>query len=124
MLLATATTLLLALAARPTPPPRSIGSAKQLFLDDVLVASASNVSVRLHRPTTLGGNRPSVLPDQPWECKVSAFSSLVDNGTHTLLYYDNNNCNDGFVPGNDTQRRSSLAVSTDGGLSCMLPDTR
>ena len=46
--------------------PIRIGSTRQLFLDDYLIASARNVKRTVHQPQRHPAN-PIVVPDEPWE---------------------------------------------------------
>ena len=82
---------LLAAGALAAPPaPRRVGTERQLFFDTLDLASLSNASVKLHRPTIHGPPESFVLePETLWEGgRFNYYHSVVDNGTHVLLYYD------------------------------------
>ena len=82
---------LLAAGALAAPPaPRLVGTERQLFFDTLDLASLSNASVKLHRPTIHGPPEDFVLePETLWEGgRFNYYHSVVDNGTHVLLYYD------------------------------------
>ena len=104
--------------------PRTVRlAARQLFMDTADLATVSpNASVRLHRPVVHGPPEPFVLePEEVWEGgRFNYYHSVVDNGTHVLLYYDSLT-SDGPVK-NDIQRVTCLAISSDGGNTFMRPD--
>eukprot|EP01052_Picozoa_sp_SAG31_P019760 SAG31_NODE_1455_length_8278_cov_2.514366_6_plen_706_part_00 len=113
----------------PTPPvppssaPVAIGSAPQLFFDDELLAISTNLRIQLHRPMRVG-NKQLIVPDQPWEnIRFWAYNSLVDNGTHILLYYYVISTGDPHhpAPAGSTQAYTCLAVSQDRGQTFTKP---
>ena len=63
----------------------------RLFFDEQEIAanSMSNVRLRLHKPTVHDDEPPTLVPQSPWEGgRFNYYNSVVDNGTHVLLYYD------------------------------------
>jgi hypothetical protein len=88
--------------------PMRIG-AKQLFLDRSCLASLSGLEIALQRPLP-AGDKPLLVPDQPWEVQYSFYNSVVDNGTNVALYYDVTIGGPGAPSGVVT----ALAVSEDG----------
>src|SRR5688500_4149306 len=47
--------------------PLKIGSRKQLFVDDFLVAERMGVNRELGRVVKANGGKPVMVPDKPWE---------------------------------------------------------
>ena len=101
-----------------------------------MLAESSNLTIKLHRPvpaaasstsssSAAGGagsrSRPQlIVSDQPWEdIRFWAYNSLVDNGTHILLYYYVISTGDPALhpapPPGVTQTYTCLAISTDRG---------
>eukprot|EP01048_Picozoa_sp_COSAG05_P018309 COSAG05_NODE_2656_length_2795_cov_2.660237_1_plen_247_part_00 len=102
-------------AAAGAPPPTLAAGRRQLFFDESFLASASGVSVVM-KPLHVADDaaidavlRPE--PDRyPWEgSRFNYYHSLVDNGTHVLLYYDVLTST-GPVTG-DIARATCLAIS-------------
>lgn len=61
-----------------------IGSRRELFLDDHLVAQAENVSLRLHPPEP----REVVFEtDKPWEGNACGFATIIRDGDRVRMYY-------------------------------------
>ena len=119
----------------PPPPPSngvpiSIGSSPQLFFDMELVAESRNLTIQLHRPAPVAANDEKqqhklVISDRPWEdIRIWAYNSLVDNGTHILLYYYVISTGDPLhpAPPGATQTYTCLAVSSDRGRTFTKPD--
>ena len=121
----------------PSPPAVNASANRQLFFDDQLLEEASGVDIQMH-PIELSAEvdeagfgeelGPVLVPEHPWEGgRIGPYNSIVDNGTHILLYYDVRpaamKCN-GTPPcgaehtpwlGNDDiQIATCLAISTDG----------
>src|SRR5687768_16222272 len=82
----------------------ALGTRRELFVDDFLIAQRSQVKLRLHRPTP----REVVLVcDEPWEGPGSNFVRVFRDGPKLAMYYN----------GWDLVRRPILtcyAESTDG----------
>ena len=60
--------------------PAQIGSYRQLFVDDAMVAGISNVTYTLHQPTkhAVGGvPTPVVMADQPWEQLLFIYGTTI-----------------------------------------------
>ena len=56
-----------------------VGSEKQLFIDDLFLRHATNVSLRMH-PARKTGER-TLVPDQPWEsASLNWFSVMQHEG--------------------------------------------
>jgi hypothetical protein len=124
----------------PTPPtpPINASANRQLFLDDSLIQESSGVEIVMHplqlpREVDAAGygdeHGPVLVPEHPWEgARIAMYNSLVDNGTHILLYYDVRpgpfKCKPGLPPcgkqgtpwtgADDIQRATCLAISEDG----------
>jgi hypothetical protein len=63
---------------------RNIGSRLELFVDDYLIESMTNVTQTLHSPQ----RRETVLTfDKPWEGAVSSFPVVFQDGDIYRLYY-------------------------------------
>ncbi len=61
-----------------------LGSQRELFVDNYLIDSTTNVHLMLHKPEDQG----SVLAfDQPWEGPFSAYCTLIQDGSLFRLYY-------------------------------------
>lgn len=58
------------------PPIRTIGSERQLFLDDYHIAIMDNVSRFIHRPKKLEDN-PILVMEEPWEGQRFIYSDIV-----------------------------------------------
>ena len=72
-------------ASAPAPP-------RHLFLDDSAIESQHGVALRMH-PAEIDDSLPRLEPGGPgggeWEGgRIIGYNSVVDNGTHVLLYYD------------------------------------
>ncbi|MBV7329327.1 hypothetical protein KFU94_13970 [Chloroflexi bacterium TSY] len=67
-----------------TMDPLSVGTQRQLFIDDFWFASQSNVTLTLHRPEL----REVVMTcDRPWEMGVLHYSCvLLDEGRYRMWY--------------------------------------
>ena len=65
-------------------PRASLGTRWELFVDDWLVATSKDASLKLHSPE----RREVVLvTDAPWEGISSAYFSVVQDGELVRLYY-------------------------------------
>jgi len=69
-------------------PPITVGAARQLFLDDYLIASQQNVSRRIH-PTRKHPSNPVLEPTEPWErSSATLYGSVIrDGGKYRMWYY-------------------------------------
>jgi hypothetical protein len=86
-----------------------VGGEKQLFIDDLFIRQATNVSLRMH-PARKTGER-TLAPDQPWEnASLNWFSVLQQDGKFRMWY----ECYDigGWPTTNDTS--FCYAESADG----------
>jgi hypothetical protein len=70
-------------AANPVPPV-AIGSRRELFVDDALVASLNGASLRLHEPVSGG---VAIRIDKPWEGPANGGLSVIELDDRLLLYY-------------------------------------
>ena len=88
VLCATAAAAQKAEAAAPdvqAPSPISVGSHKQLFIDQRFTARATNVELRMHPPAKLG---VVLRPERPWEDKSIGFcASVIEDGGVFKLFY-------------------------------------
>lgn len=66
----------------------SLGPAKQLFLDDYVIAEQKNLVRRIHPAEKFSGN-PVLWPEEEWEGKVAILygSVLRVNGTYRAWYH-------------------------------------
>ncbi len=68
-------------------PPLQIGSEKQLFIDDSLVAHGRGVHLQLNRPV-LTGER-CIRAEKPWEgFAVLAYNSVMEDEGVLKMWYD------------------------------------
>eukprot|EP01044_Picomonas_judraskeda_P028370 COSAG03_NODE_9395_length_723_cov_0.929487_1_plen_105_part_10 len=92
-----------------------LAAPRQLFLDESSIESSSGTRLRMH-PAVIDDSAPKLLPGGPgggpWEGgRIIGYNSVVDNGTHVLLYYDAFSVN-GPVK-DDIARCTCLAISAD-----------
>lgn len=75
------------LAASGADSAIPLSSKKQLFLDDYLISSASNVLRKIHPAQKFSGN-PVVWSSEPWEGKfISLYGSVLeDEGKYRMWY--------------------------------------
>lgn len=88
--------------------PLSVGSSRQLFVDDRLVdpSQTHDVTRTLNPPTEI---RRVLVPDQPWETLGFIFySSVVDAGDELKLFYGS------YSYDQKMERHFCLATSQDG----------
>ncbi len=97
-----------ALTAAASEPRVSIGSRRELFVDDHLIAKMTAAHLELHRPQSAG---IAFSFDQPWEGKYSAYVTVIQDGDTRLAYYRGNP--GGEHDGND-QEATCVARSRDG----------
>ena len=101
-----------------------LAAPRQLFLDESSIESSSGTRLRMH-PAVIDDSAPKLLPGGPgggpWEGgRIIGYNSVVDNGTHVLLYYDAFSVN-GPVK-DDIARCTCLAISADGGMTFTKPN--
>jgi hypothetical protein len=63
---------------------RPIGSRRELFVDDFLIASKSNAELTQHPPTP---HDVAIVCDTPWEGNTSAYYTLFQDGDKYRMYY-------------------------------------
>ena len=62
------------------------GGGKQLFFDTDGLAEYKGVTVSVHEPHERDDF--AVIYEEPWEnVRSFGYNSVVDNGTHVLIYY-------------------------------------
>ena len=91
-------------AAPPTPTavPVEIGSKRQLFVDDWLVAVATSTTLVLHRPRAA---EVVLRLEEPWEDTTAAYFTVFKDGDLYRMYY---RCH------NDANETTCYAESADG----------
>ncbi len=81
-----------------------IGSEKQLFIDDALIAEAENVTLTMNPPRKTGER--CIVADKPWEShRVCAYNTVIEDGVYKMWY-------DAIAQ--DGSRWLCYATSTDG----------
>lgn len=73
-----------AVAAGDAENVRRIGSQRELFVDEYLVASRSNVDLQLHQPEP---RDVALVCDAPWEGNTSAYFTIFQDGDLYRMYY-------------------------------------
>jgi hypothetical protein len=74
-------------AQQSSPEPIQIGRAKQLFLDDYLIASSTNVTRRIHAAEKYKDN-PVIRPSEPWEDPFNVmYGSVIRDGDKYRAWY-------------------------------------
>lgn len=71
------------LVANPAAYNPALGTARELFLDDHRIESATNVGRVVHPATKRGA--PLIVPDKPWESSVYIYGSVI-TGTPGAAY--------------------------------------
>ncbi|UCH36305.1 MAG: hypothetical protein JSV65_08105 [Armatimonadota bacterium] len=85
--------------------PVNIGSGKQLFIDDALIASSQGMTLAMNPPRKTGER--CIVPDRPWEgYGVCAYNAVVEDEGIYKMWYD--------AIDNDGGRWLCYATSTDG----------
>ncbi len=81
-------TLLLVLSSWTAgAPPITVGAARQLFLDDHLIASQENVSRQIH-PARKHPANPVLEPTEPWERDTAIlYGSVIQDGDKQRMWY-------------------------------------
>jgi hypothetical protein len=68
------------------PAPVDVGSEKQLFIDDALIATMERLTLTVNRPTPTGDR--TLVADKPWEALLNTFGDTVlPDGDIVRLYY-------------------------------------
>lgn len=90
---------------RPSATPVSIGSNRQLFIDDFLIGEGRGVHLKVNRPAPTGER--CVTPEKPWESfAVLAYNSVLEDEGIFKMWYD--------AIANDGSRWCCYATSHDG----------
>ncbi len=89
-------------AASPTAVPVDIGSKRQLFVDDWLIADSSGTSLVLHSPRDA---EVALRIDDPWEDRTAGYYTVFKDGDLYRMYY---RCH------NDSDETTCYAQSGDG----------
>ena len=84
LLLAGLGALVLGHAAQTANPPISIGTVRQLFIDDYLIDHMNGVTLELHPPLSA---QTVLQPENPWEGQTLAYPSVFKDGNRYRLYY-------------------------------------
>ena len=88
----------------PQSNPLSLGTAKQLLFDDVLVEAKEGFTTTMNPATRT--NTPALAPEKPWESRgCSNPTVMLDEGIYKIWYSAN---------GEDGTPRDCYATSTDG----------
>ena len=87
MIFANALLMAVCLAAAGAQAPISVGARKQLFLDDHLIASKTNITRRVHPARKFAGN-PVIWPTESWEPAYAlTWGSVIrDQGKYKVWY--------------------------------------
>ena len=64
--------------------PRALGSRRELFVDDFLIAQLDGVALKLHEPMLAG---IAVRFDRPWEGAFCGYVTVLQDGDRFRLYY-------------------------------------
>ncbi len=72
------------LAAPTVATPIDLGSRRELFVDEFLIAQKSGLELRLHSPTP---KEIVMVRDAPWEGSGSDFERLIRDGDIIRMYY-------------------------------------
>lgn len=100
-------------AATPEEPV-AIGSRRELFVDDALIASLNGARLRLHEPVP-GGTALTI--DKPWEGPANGGMSVIALDGRLLLYYRGWSLSDP----DDENGVGCVAQSRDGGATWTKP---
>lgn len=83
----------------------NIGSAKQLFVDNAIIASSTGIRLTMNPPRKAG--EKCIVADRPWEGhRVCAYNSVAEDGGIYKMWYD--------AIASDGSRWLCYATSTDG----------
>jgi len=72
------------LQAAPAGDPITVGSVRQLFIDNYLVDRMDGAALKLHPPVS---TETVLEPDSPWEGQTLAYPSVLKDGDRYRLYY-------------------------------------
>ena len=64
--------------------PIALGSRRELFLDDFLIANMAGAELKLHKPES---RNVAIECDQPWEGNTSAYYTLFSDTDRFRMYY-------------------------------------
>ncbi len=67
---------IMAICGRADASGITIGRNRQLFVDDYLIASKSNVTLTLHQPEKRAAG-PVIRSDKPWEAGITLYGSVI-----------------------------------------------
>jgi len=102
----------------PLLSPMSIGTQKQLFLDDLLIDRMDNIQRVFPQPTKHSAN-PIIRRDRPWDagrCDLYGSATYDPAGHRLQVFYSAVSSGDGH------DDRLGYAKSCDGGLTWTKPD--
>ncbi|MDD4871780.1 MAG: hypothetical protein PHR77_14580 [Kiritimatiellae bacterium] len=105
--------------------PIKVGTVRQLFLDDHLIASQTNVSRKIH-PARKHPANPVLEPTEPWERDtVTLYGSVIQDGDKKRMWYYAGG-NVGYAESEDglKWRKPGLGVITDKGRDTNLVISR
>ncbi len=74
------------LQADETKPVLDVGSRRQLLFDELFLEQAVGVRLRVNRP--FQDPDPVLVPDQPWEQSVSAYTTVLQDEGRFRMWYD------------------------------------
>jgi len=63
---------------------KKVGSQRELFVDEELIASKSNVELQMHQPVP---RDVALVCDAPWEGNISAYYTIFQDGDLYRMYY-------------------------------------
>jgi len=99
----------------PTTEPIDIGSRRELFVDDFLVASSDGVEQRLQQPVA----RDIVIEhDEPWEGNTSSYHTVFRDGDTYRMYYRGSHHN----PGERSTHEFACYAESPDGIHWTKPD--
>jgi len=73
-----------AIADKDTKAVKTIGSQRELFVDEFLIASKKNAELKLHPPKP---RDVALVCDAPWEGNISAYYTIFQDGDRFRMYY-------------------------------------
>ena len=68
----------------PADEPIALGDRRELFVDDYLIDSMTNVTLKLHKPAR---KEVAVTFDQPWEGNGGGYTTVFQDGDKYRMYY-------------------------------------
>jgi hypothetical protein len=75
---------LLSISSAADLPPISLGSQRELLVDDYLIASMQEVTLKMHQPEA---QNLALVCDAPWEGNTSGYFTLFQDGDLFRVYY-------------------------------------